>query len=73
MAKTQLLVIDDWGMTVPDAEGRRDLLEILDDRHQRQSTLITSQIPVSAWHDYLKRADRCRCLARPFGSQRLYP
>lgn len=52
-AKTQLLIIDDWGLTPPTAEGRRDLLEILDDRHNRRSTLVTSQLPVSAWHEYL--------------------
>ena len=52
-AKTQLLIIDDWGLTPPTSEGRRDLLEILDDRHNRRSTLVTSQLPVSAWHDYL--------------------
>jgi DNA replication protein DnaC len=52
-AKTQLLIIDDWGITPPNAEGRRDLLEILDDRHNRRSTLVTSQLPVSAWHEYL--------------------
>lgn len=52
-AKTQLLIIDDWGITPPNAEGRRDLLEILDDRHNRQSTIVTSQLPVAAWHDYL--------------------
>ena len=52
-AKTQLLIIDDWGLTPPNAEGRRDLLEILDDRHNRHSTLVTSQLPVTTWHDYL--------------------
>jgi DNA replication protein DnaC len=52
-AKTQLLIIDDWGITPPSAEGRRDILEILDDRHNRRSTLVTSQLPVAAWHGYL--------------------
>ena len=52
-AKTQLLIIDDWGLTPPHAEGRRDLLEILDDRHNRRSTLVTSQLPVNTWHEYL--------------------
>jgi DNA replication protein DnaC len=32
---------------------RRDLLEILDDRHNRKSTLVTSQLPVEKWHDYI--------------------
>ena len=52
-AKTQLLIIDDWGLTPPNADARRDLLEILDDRHNRRSTLVTSQLPVTAWYDYL--------------------
>ena len=52
-AKTQLLIIDDWGITPPSAEGRRDILEILDDRHNRRATLVTSQLPVAAWHGYL--------------------
>lgn len=52
-AKTHLLIIDDWGLTPLTGDGRRDLLEILDDRHNRQSTLVTSQLPVAAWHDYL--------------------
>ena len=34
-------------------EMRRDLLEILDDRHNQQSTLVTSQLPVDTWHEYL--------------------
>lgn len=52
-AKTHLLIIDDWGLTPLTSDGRRDLLEILDDRHNRQSTLVTSQLPVAAWHEYL--------------------
>ena len=52
-AKTHLLIIDDWGLAPLTNDGRRDLLEILDDRHNRQSTLVTSQLPVAAWHDYL--------------------
>ena len=47
LAKTDLLVLDDWGLAAThDAEQRRDLLEILDDRHGRRSTLVTSQLPV---------------------------
>ena len=34
-------------------QSRRDLLEILDDRHNRKSTLLTSQLPIDKWHDYL--------------------
>jgi DNA replication protein DnaC len=52
-AKTPLLILDDWGLAPLNQEARRDLLEILDDRHQRHSTLVTSQLPVSSWFDYL--------------------
>ena len=51
LAKTELLVLDDWLLTpLKDAE-RRDLLEVIEDRHERASTLITSQLPMKAWHD----------------------
>jgi len=53
VSKTQLLVLDDWGLVPMSAAGCRDLLEILEDRHNLRSTLITSQLPVEAWHDYL--------------------
>lgn len=52
-AKIDVLVIDDWGLAPLTAEQCRDLLEILDDRHGRRSTLVTSQLPVADWHDYL--------------------
>ena len=48
-----LLVLDDWGLSVLTASERRDLLEILDDRHGRASTIVTSQIPVEHWHDII--------------------
>jgi DNA replication protein DnaC len=49
--RTQLVIIDDWGPEPLTAEQRRDLLEIVDDRYDRGSLLITSQVPVSSWHD----------------------
>jgi DNA replication protein DnaC len=49
--RTQLVIIDDWGPEPLTAEQRRDLLEIVDDRYDRGSLLITSQVPISAWHD----------------------
>lgn len=52
-AKTHLLIIDDWGLAPLTSEGRRDLLEIFDDRHDRQSTLLTSQLPVASFHEYI--------------------
>ncbi len=53
LARQDLLVLDDWGLAPLSPAGRRDLLEILDDRYQRRSTLITSQLPVAKWHEYL--------------------
>ena len=52
-AKADLVVLDDWGLMPMNDELRRDLLEILDDRHDRKSTLVTSQLPIEQWHDYL--------------------
>lgn len=49
-ARTDLLVLDDWGLAPLHAEQRRDLLELLDDRHGLRSTLITSQLSVDQWH-----------------------
>lgn len=53
LAKTDLLLLDDWGLTHLDAEARRDLLELLDDRHGHRSTLVTSQLPVDHWHEII--------------------
>ena len=53
LAKTDLLVLDDWGLQPLSAEHCRDLLEVLDDRHGRRSTLVTSQWPLEQWHDAL--------------------
>lgn len=49
--KTQLLILDDWGLAPMNESQRRDLLEIMDDRHNQSSTLVTSQLPVNLWHD----------------------
>jgi DNA replication protein DnaC len=53
LAKTPVLVLDDWGLTALTAQDRADLLEILDDRINLRSTLICSQLPVDTWHAYL--------------------
>ena len=50
LARTDVIVLDDWGLAKMTAPQRRDLLEVLDDRHNRRSTLITSQLPVEHWH-----------------------
>lgn len=53
LAKLDLLVIDDFAISPMGAPQRNDLLEVLDDRVGTRSTLITSQLPVKAWHAYL--------------------
>ena len=53
LARVDLIVIDDFGLAPLADESVRDLLEILDDRYDRRSTLITSQLPVDQWHAYL--------------------
>ena len=52
-AKTDLIVLDDWGLAKLTAEQRRDLLELLDDRHGNRSTIVTSQLPVDHWHEII--------------------
>lgn len=51
LAKTQLLIIDDWGLEPLTKSQRNDLLEITDDRHGVSSTIITGQLPISQWHE----------------------
>ena len=53
LARVQLLILDDWGLTPLTAEQRRDLLEIVDDRHGRAATIVTSQVPVPNWHEWI--------------------
>lgn len=48
-----LLVLDDWGVAPFTAEQRRDLLEILDERYGRRSTLVAAQVPVGQWHEVI--------------------
>jgi len=50
LARIQLLVLDDFGMAPMSDEFRRDLLEVIDDRFDKSSTIITSQFPVADWH-----------------------
>ena len=56
LAKVDVLVLDDWGLAAPDDEQRRDLLEMLDDRYKRKSTVVTSQLPTTHWHEHLNDA-----------------
>jgi DNA replication protein DnaC len=56
IAKLDVLILDDWGVSAPDSDQRRDLLEILDDRYQQRSTIVTSQLPTSHWYEHLNDA-----------------
>ena len=53
LTKTQLLILDDWGPDRLNPDQRRDLMEIVEDRYETGSILITSQLPVKAWHDVI--------------------
>ena len=50
LAKVDILILDDWGLVKLNAENRRDLLEVLEDRHGNCSTVATSQLPIDQWH-----------------------
>ena len=52
-AKLDLIVLDDFGLAKLNADHRRDLLELLEDRYATRSTLVTSQLPIEKWHDCL--------------------
>jgi DNA replication protein DnaC len=53
LTRVDLLILDDWGPDRLTADQRRDLMEIVEDRYGRGSTLITSQLPVEAWHEVI--------------------
>jgi len=53
LARVELLILDDWGLAPMLADQRRDMLEIMEDRHGRGSTIVTSQLPVEHWHEII--------------------
>lgn len=53
LSKVRLLILDDWLMAKLTSDQRRDLMEVIDDRHQRGSTLLATQIPLERWHDQI--------------------
>jgi DNA replication protein DnaC len=53
LSRIDLLILDDWGLAPLTGDQRRDLLEVVDDRHQRGSTIITSQVPIEHWHEVI--------------------
>ena len=50
---TDVLLLDDWGMAAMDSQTRADLLEIIDDRASHRATIITSQLPIEHWHEWI--------------------
>ena len=53
LARTDLLILDDWGPEKLNDEQRRDLLEIIEDRYEKRSTIVTSQVPIDHWYDMI--------------------
>ena len=51
LAKTDLLALDDWLLAPLKDQERRDLLELIEDRYERRSTLLATQLPVKSWHE----------------------
>ena len=52
-ARSDLLILDDWGIAPFSDEQRRDLFEILEDRYDRRSTIVAAQLPIKHWHDVI--------------------
>ena len=51
LSRIRVLILDDYGLAVLGTDERRELLELLEDRYKRRSTIVTSQLPVSQWHE----------------------
>lgn len=51
LSRSRVLILDDYGLAVLEHDERRELLEILEDRYQRRSTIVTSQLPINQWHE----------------------
>ena len=70
LSRIDVLVIDDWAMAPLSEPERRDFWEICEDRYQVRSTILTSQLPVSRWHEQIGDPTAGRRHPRPAGSQR---
>lgn len=53
LERLQLLILDDWGLSSLDMNAKLSLLQLIEDRHGRSATIITSQLPVAKWYEYL--------------------
>ena len=61
LARVDLLILDDWGPEPLIAEQQRDLLEIVEDRYNAGSLIITSQVPIDRWHDIVGKPNTLDC------------
>lgn len=64
LAKTVLLIIDNFGLAHLEQQQREDFMEMIEDRHGKKSTVIASQLPVSSWYGYHRRRNNSRCYSR---------
>lgn len=53
LLKYDLLILDDWGVSSLDSQESKDLLEVIEDRHEIKSTIITTQLPTKHWHEFI--------------------
>ena len=53
IARVKLLILDDWGPEALTANQARDLLELVEDRYDKGSLIITSQVPINRWHELI--------------------
>lgn len=56
IAKTSLFILDDFGLTHLEQQQQFDLMEIIEDRHGKKSTIIASQLPIGSWYDIISEA-----------------
>ena len=54
IGKAKVLVIDDWGIAPMAASDRRDLFEVIEDRHGISSTVVATQLPLNLWHENIR-------------------
>ena len=53
LLRTDLLILDDWGLSTLTEAQSRDVLEVLEDRYDRRATVVASQLPLDRWHQWL--------------------
>ena len=68
LSRVELLILDDWGLASLTPEQGRDMLEIVEDRHNRGSTIVTSQLPVDHWHETIANPTIADAIDTPNGS-----